>query len=58
MLWFKKLQEDARGIFKEHPASIVSVFVFAVCTALLEDILNVGIIAAFGRSLPLSRLYP
>ena len=41
MLWFKKLKEDARGIFKEHPASIVSVFVFAVCTALLEDILNV-----------------
>ncbi len=41
MLWFKKLKEDARGIFKEHPASIVSVFIFAVCTALLEDILNV-----------------
>lgn len=41
MLWVKKLKEDARGIFKEHPASIVSVFIFAVCTALLEDILNV-----------------
>ncbi|WP_026520790.1 DUF4153 domain-containing protein [Butyrivibrio sp. VCB2001] len=41
MLWFKKLKEDARGIFKEHPASIISVFIFAVCTALLEDILNV-----------------
>ncbi len=41
MLWFKKLQEDARGIFKEHPASIVSVLIFAVCTALLEDVLNV-----------------
>lgn len=41
MLWFKKLKEDARGIFKEHPASIISVFIFSVCTALLEDILNV-----------------
>ncbi|WP_022768723.1 DUF4153 domain-containing protein [Butyrivibrio sp. NC2007] len=41
MLWVKKLKEDAKGIFKEHPASIVSVFIFAVCTALLEDILNV-----------------
>ena len=40
MLWFKRLQEDARGIFKEHPASIVTVLIFAVCTALLEDILN------------------
>ena len=41
MLWVKKLKEDAKGIFKEHPASIVSVLIFAVCTALLEDILNV-----------------
>ena len=40
MLWFKRLQEDAKGIFKEHPASIVTVFIFAVCSALLEDILN------------------
>ena len=40
MLWFNNLKEDAKGIFKEHPASIVTVLIFAVCTALLEDILN------------------
>ena len=40
MLWFKNLKEDARGIFKEHPASIVCVLIFAVCTALLEDIFS------------------
>ena len=40
MLWFKNLKEDAKGIFKEHPASIVTVLIYAVCTALLEDILS------------------
>ncbi len=40
MLWFNNLKEDAKGIFKEHPASIVTVLIFAVCTALLEDILD------------------
>ena len=42
MLWFNNLKEDARGIFKEHPASIVCVLIFAVCTALLEDIFSLS----------------
>lgn len=42
MLWLNKLKQDAKGIFKEHPASIVSVLIFAVCTAYLEDILGYG----------------
>ncbi len=40
MLWLNKLRDNAKDIVREHPASIVSVLVFVVCSALLEDIIG------------------
>jgi hypothetical protein len=39
MVWFEKIREDARGIFKAHPASIISVFICCLAVALNDDIL-------------------
>ncbi len=40
MAWFDKIREAARGIFREHPASIISIFICCLCIALKDDIIN------------------
>ena len=40
MLWLNKVRDNAKDIVREHPASIVSVLFFVVCSALLEDIIG------------------
>ena len=40
MLWFGKLKEDARKVFKEHPASIIACFLGFFFLGVIDDILS------------------
>lgn len=40
MLWFGKIREDAKAVFKEHPASILSCFAGFLILGVIDDILS------------------
>lgn len=40
MLWFGKLKEDAKQIFREHPASVITCFIGFFVLGVIDDILS------------------